>query len=208
MKHKEQNNQQDLLMPARMAMRNYVPPRGLISDIESSDVSVIIAIILYFIAREPTIGLTKLECYLILLDRKSCKETGRNLFNWRLNKRGRIGSFRKIIEFMIGKNFIFRKGAYQFYILTNASDILKVLQNILSNIKEWLELILSIWGNKTAQETLRDIQKGIWCGDNGIGVTLPIKPLKPFDLSDLHNVIDKNTLEHQRLEVQQTMKKK
>ena len=55
MKHKEQNNQQNLLMPARMAMRNYVPPRGLISDIESSDVSVIIAIILYFMpAGQPT----------------------------------------------------------------------------------------------------------------------------------------------------------
>ena len=117
---------------------------------------------------------------------------------------------------MINKSLIFRKGGHQLYILKVAVPILKKLPNMLNNIQEWLELILSNWGEKTAKDTLNDVQNGFWCVDNGndgngydgISMTLPIKPLQPFDLSGLHNVIDIRTFEHQQLEEQQAMKNK
>lgn len=77
-----------------------------------ADTGVIVLIILYFIENEPNICRSKLEYYLLLLDRKCFKQTDVLLFSWYL-KNGRIPNFKRFIEFMIReKAHIFQRQVF------------------------------------------------------------------------------------------------
>ena len=119
------------------------------------DTGVIILIILYFIEHEPKICRSKLEYYLLLLDRKCFLDRAVLLFNWSL-KNGRIRNFKRFIEFMIQKQLICLKGSYSFE-LTEAGKTLSRFYAELVNIKHWLDEILHDFKYKTAKQTEAEV---------------------------------------------------
>lgn len=116
-----------------------------------ADTGVIILVILYFIEKEPNICRSKLEYYLLLLDRKCFKETDVLLFSWYL-KKGRILNFKRFIESMIRKKLITFRGSNSFE-PTEASRDLGILFPELINIKHWLDEILRDFGLKNTPQT-------------------------------------------------------
>lgn len=114
------------------------------------DTGVIVLIILYFIDREERICRSKLEYYLLLLDKICFEKRGVLLFRWYL-RNGRIKNFRNFTEFMINKNLIFCNGNAYFQLTETGKDMGKFFAE-LSNIKPWLDEILKKWKNKTADQ--------------------------------------------------------
>ena len=190
-------NPRDKIQDAIVFMGNYRLPHGEVR-MDDEDTGVIVAIILYFIAREPSIGMTKLECYLILLDRLCETETGRHLFHWTLAKNGRIPRFKRLIDFMIDRGLIQRRGKYQFDILENAADIIKQLLKILKNILKCLDTILADWGGENAQYISKTVfgkgsAKKYFKIVEQKDATLPIVLGGARLIDTLHEAIDRNT---------------
>lgn len=121
-----------------------------------ADTGVIILIILYFIEHEPTICRSKLEYYLLLLDRKCFEQTDVLLFSWYL-KNGRIRNFKRFIEFMIRRKLISLKG-YSFE-LTKAGHDLGIFFPELINIKYWMDKLLRDFHLKNAKQTAAEAVK-------------------------------------------------
>ena len=141
-------------------MNNYCLPYGQVR-IANPETGVIVALILYIIAKEPTVNRTKLECYIILLNRMIKNATGSELFTWTLNSRGRIGNFSKFFEYMEGKGLIRPKGRSNFVIRnsSNARSILPQLEMILRNLLPYLSELLTKYENSTAGAMLEKIQR-------------------------------------------------
>ena len=139
-------------------MKDYCLPYGQVK-IANPDTGVITALILYFIAKEPTVNHTKLECYIILLNYIIKDATGIELFIWTLNSRGRIGNFKKFFDYMEGKGLIQPKGRFNFVIRNNANvrSILPQLETIFRNLLPYLSKLLNEYGNSTAGEMLNKI---------------------------------------------------
>ena len=114
------------------------------------DTGVIILIILYFIDKEKKICRSKLEYYLLLLDKMCFEKYGVPLFHWYL-RNGRIKNFRRFTEFMINKNLIFSNGNAYFQ-LTDTGKTMGRFFAELSNIKLCMDEILSKWIDKTADQ--------------------------------------------------------
>ena len=115
-----------------------------------ADTGVIILIILYFIEHEPNINRSKLEYYLLLLDRKCFEQQGVLLFLWYLEY-GRVQNFKKFIDFMISKNLIALKNKKYFELL-EAGKALSMLYTDLNDIEHWLQDILHDFGHKNAKQ--------------------------------------------------------
>ena len=115
-----------------------------------ADTGVIILIILYFIEHEPNINRSKLEYYLLLLDRKCFEQQGVLLFSWDLEY-GRVQNFKKFIDFMISKNLIALKNKKYFELL-EAGKALSMLYTDLNDIEHWLQDILHDFGHKNAKQ--------------------------------------------------------
>ena len=64
------------------------------------DTGVIVLLILYFIEKEPTISRSKLEYYILLLDRMCIEQKGELLFSWEL-KGGRITAEYSVLVLLI-----------------------------------------------------------------------------------------------------------
>ena len=105
------------------AMKDYCLPYGQVK-ITNPETGAIVALILYIIAREPTVNHTKLEYYIISLNRMIKDATGVELFTWTLNRRRRIGNFSRFFGYMEGREFIAPNGRSHFVILKGASNIL------------------------------------------------------------------------------------
>ena len=82
----------DYLTQVIEEMKDYCLPYGQVK-IANPDTGVIVALILYIIAKEPTVNHTKLECYIILLNYMIKDATGIELFTWTLNSNGRQGTY-------------------------------------------------------------------------------------------------------------------
>ena len=117
-------------------------------QVSSVDTGLIVLLLLYFIKAEPSITRTKLEYYILLLDRKCFEERKIILFNWCL-KGGRIKNFKKLIDFMIEKELISLKTNRSFFILEKGNE-LSVKYSMLANITGWMNEILNDWGDNTA----------------------------------------------------------
>lgn len=140
----------NLIGMASKHMEGYRLPDGEV-DISFPDTGVIVLIILYLIHQEPDITRTKLECYLLLLDRKCFDAKGVTLFNWEL-KNGKIRNFKSFIDFMVKKGLIAVKGNNRFEVLEPGLSLRNNFA-MLSNITFWIKEILSDWKGKTAKAT-------------------------------------------------------
>ena len=137
-------------------MKAYRLPYGQI-NIANPETGAIVALILYMIAMDKTIGRTKLECYTILLNRTIKVDTSRELFTWDLNKKGLISGFKKIFDHMIGQGLILRNGRSQFYILGGAKKIIPRLPVMLDRLLPYLNRLLEDYKGCTAREILEKI---------------------------------------------------
>lgn len=135
---------------------NYCLPYGQVR-IANPETGVIVALILYIIAKEPTVNHTKLECYIILLNRMVKDATDTELFTWHLNRGGRIGNFRHFFDYVEGKELIQQNGRSRFVILKGASNILPQLTMILRNLLPYLNRLLNRYGDYTAAAMLEEI---------------------------------------------------
>mgnify|MGYP007069909796 CR=1 FL=1 len=150
------SNPRNLIAPAMQSMKAYnVSVDGV--SIDATDIGVIIAIILYFIAKEPSICMTKLECYLIFLDKEAQDNTGNHLFHWSLTKSCRIKNFTKVIDFMVNKQLIARSYNRRFNLLKTVLSI-KDFPVMLVGIHKWLISIVNRYYFKSAGEMLIELK--------------------------------------------------
>ena len=107
-------------------MENYrfSPAEAAEVGMSPEDTGVIVFIILYLIEKEEKIGASKLEYYLLLLDRGYCNDMGILFFNWCLTKNGRIRNFKKFTEFMINRQLISSNGSAYFTLLDRGQALL------------------------------------------------------------------------------------
>ena len=150
----------DYLKQTIETMKDYCLPYGQVR-IANPETGVIVALILYIIAKEPTVNRTKLECYIILLKHIVRNATGSELFKWTLNRRGRISNFSRFFDYMEGMEIIKPKGRSNFVIRNNANvkNILPRLNLILRNLLPYLINLLNKYEDSTAGEMLKEIQK-------------------------------------------------
>ena len=144
----------DLLALCKERMKNH---RISHPDIDSSDTGAIIAIIMYFIAKEPSICRTKLECYILLLDRICVHKRKHHLFSWQLNEKGRIRDFKNFIDYMTKERLIYLRenSKYYFEFVKDTSDnIVGNFSLMLSNIIYWLNSILNVCKTMNSREML------------------------------------------------------
>ena len=129
-------------------------------DIDIEDTGAIVAIIMYFIAKEPSICTQKLECYLILLDRICVHRKGYHLFSWQLNEKGRIRYFRDFINSIQKQKLIYlrKNSKYYFEFVEGCADsIIAQFPLILSNVISWLNNILYVCKDMNSKEMLSRI---------------------------------------------------
>ena len=146
----------DYLTQVTEETKDYYLPYGQVK-IANPDTGVIVALILYIIAKEPTVNHTKLECYIILLNYMIKDATGIELFTWQLNNRRRIGNFRKFLDYMTSHGLIKLKGRSNLAILSGARNLLSKLPLILSNLLPYLSQLLTKYENYTAGAMLIEI---------------------------------------------------
>ena len=191
-------NPRDLLEMARALMSNYRLPHGA-SSIDSEDTGAMVAIIIYFIARDSKISMSKIEYYFIILDCEIYKQFGSHLFHWTLRNSYQIRDFRKVIDFMIFQGLILRKGK-SIRISTSSEEIIKNLRKMLQGILPVLEKIISEYRSNTAI----DMQKLLSVsGCDSFTQSSKPAPKTPKGAvpqthltATLHKVIDSHTSQH------------
>ena len=146
----------DYLNGAIEKMKDYCLPYGQVR-IANPETGAIVALILYIIAKEPTVNHTKLECYIISLNRMIKDATGVELFTWTLNRRRRIGNFSRFFGYMEGREFIAPNGRSHFVILKGASNILPRLTTMFRNLMPYLSRLLNKYEDDTATAMLKKI---------------------------------------------------
>lgn len=123
-------------------------------DIALTDTGVIVAMILYFLTEEPTACMTKLECYLLLLNKKYLDTSGEHLFIWRLSKSGRIRNFKKMIEHMKCMKLISNGGGSRLIVESGADGLRKNFGHMFDGVLGAMQEVLKIGREKTAKEML------------------------------------------------------
>ena len=148
------NEKNNLLALCKDRMKNR---RITHPDIDTEDTGAIVAIIMYFIAKEPSICMTKLECYLILLDRICVDKKKYHLFSWRLNEKGRIRDFKSFINSMKEQKLFYLRENSKYYfefVKDNADSIIDKFPLMLSNVISWLDSILNVCKDMNSREML------------------------------------------------------
>ena len=128
-------------------------------EIANSETGAIAAIMLYIINAEPKVSRTKLECYLILLNKIVKEATGKELFTWTLNKYKRISNFKCIFDNMLERGLLSENGSARFFIPRVGWNVVQGLPIMLDNLLPYLDKLLARYDDYTAGEMLKEIQK-------------------------------------------------
>jgi len=147
----------DYLKRAIFAMSAYCVSDEQV-NIANSETGAIAAIMLYIINAEPKVSRTKLECYLILLDRLVKEDTGKELFTWTLNKYRRISNFKFVFKHMIECGILSENGSARFFVSSKAWKIIQGLPIMLDDILPYLDKLLARYDDYTAGEMLKEIK--------------------------------------------------
>ena len=136
-------------------MKDYCLPNN-VGDIPDYDTGVIIVIIIYFIARDHSLCMTKLNGYIALLDMQIKADTGEHLFRLNTDSRGLIRDFRLIINHMIALNLISPRSNHQYNLLKDVLNI-KYFPHMLLRIKMWLDKVINDYIYMTAEQLVEYI---------------------------------------------------
>lgn len=149
----------ELIVPViEQTQDDYELPYGAV-EMPQAETAVITAIILYFIKKESKIGITKLESYIIMLDKMCFEETGRRLFTYRLTY-GPYGyyiqNFRAFLDFIEEKQLLTKRRKY--YAKRKYRIDFTAHQEIPEEIfpeqmREWMNRILLVWRGAGADHT-------------------------------------------------------
>lgn len=126
-------------------------------EIANSETGAIAAIMLYIINAEPKVSRTKLECYLILLNKLIKEATGKELFSWTLNKYRRISNFKFVFKHMIECGLLSENGSARFFVSSKAWNIVQGLHIMLDDLLPYLDKLLARYDDYTAGEMLKEI---------------------------------------------------
>ena len=148
----------NLIKRAVVSMNDYRLPEGQVG-MASPETGVVVAVILYILYNEPKAVRTKLECYIILLDRMVKEATGEGLFTLELNSKGRISNFKRIFDFMLKKGLLSPSGTARFFMTELAVEIIKRLGIVLGKLVPYVEKLLVNYDYLTAGEMLTEISK-------------------------------------------------
>ncbi len=149
-------NLNTVLNRARKYLSKYCLHYGEVRNVMHQDTGVVIGLIVYFIANEPTINRTKLEAYILLLNTICALAYGKTFFSCSLNTNGRIGNFKKFIDDMKVQELIIHQENNTYGLCTNSSWIIAHSTNIFDGIVNILTGILGTWGHKNGRQTLED----------------------------------------------------
>ena len=140
----------------------YQLPPGYV-EIPLEETAVISAVILYFIQEEPKIGITKLESYIILLDKLCLDEKGRRLFSYKLTY-GPFGyyiqNFRAFLDFLQDRGILSKKREYytrRKYRMDFTSHREITAEIFPSIMLDWMNRILVAWRGAGADHTKRSM---------------------------------------------------
>ena len=198
----QENNRNDsrlnnFLTVARQCMNDYCLSPD-VTRIYIPDTGVIVALLLYFIAREHSICMTKLNGYIVLLDMKIHADTGEHLFQLDLDSTGLIRDFRMFIEHMINKNLISRRSNHQYNLLRDVLNI-KKFPLMFADIYKWLNEVVNDCVFMTAQQLLEYLKS---LQQNNNSSTTNVKQRKNKNIanaiSNVNSVIRQNVLDFER----------
>ena len=153
---KEDSRLNNCLTVARQCMKDYCLSPD-VTRIYIPDTGVIVALILYFIARDYSVCMTKLNGYIVLLDRVIKDNTGEHLFHLDLDGKGLIRNFKYFIEYMINKKLISRRSNHQFNLLRDVLNI-KEFPSMFYSIREWLDNVVNDCIFMSAQQLLEHLK--------------------------------------------------
>lgn len=138
----------------------YQLPPGTV-EMPREETAVISAVILYFINGEPKIGITKLESYIILLDKMCLDTTGRRLFSYKLTY-GPFGyyiqNFRVFLDFLQEKGILTKRREYytrRKYRMDFTAHVEITDEIFPSMMLDWMNGILLTWSGAGADHTKR-----------------------------------------------------
>ena len=210
---KNQYLSKNILGMARKFMKSYCLPDNKV-NMDNADTGVIVALILYFIAKKSNANRIKLECYTVLLDAICFMHTGKRLFDFVLNDNCKISNFKNFFQFMIDKNLLLENGNTKFYILNGeAPNIFKYISSngIFISIESWLNDILNKYNNRSIDE-ITGLVKNIGIidcsNDNNVKeknriskiisdfFDVALTPLNKIALNNINQTIDKHTAEN------------
>ena len=140
----------------------YQLPPGAV-EMPREETAAIVAAILYFINEEPKIGITKLEYYIILLDKMCFDDTGKRLFSYRLTY-GPFGyyiqNFRAFLDFIEDKKILSKRKKYytrRKYRIDFTAHHEVPDELFPDNMLDWMDTILFAWRGAGAEHTKRGI---------------------------------------------------
>ena len=144
----------------------YKLPRGA-ADAPRLESAAIVAIILYFIEKDPSLGITKLQHYIIMLDTICFQEQRERLFGYRLLEGYHglyIRNFRDFLDFLQSKGLVqIQKKHYDEerfkYVYTPEYHIEPGI--IPEPLLTWMHYVLSTWRGVGADQTKREIESQI-----------------------------------------------
>ena len=148
------NKPHDLISSASALTGGYMYRHNKEMDIALTDTGVIVAMILYFLTEEPNASMTKLECYLLLLNKKYLDASGEHLFLWKLSKSGRIRNFKKMIEHMVSLKVISHGGGSLLIVERGADGLKKNFKYMFDGVLGAMKDVLKVGMKKTAKEML------------------------------------------------------
>ena len=153
----------DILLPLIERTREeYQLPPGYV-EMPREETAVISAVILYFIQEEPKIGITKLESYIILLDKLCLDEKGRRLFSYKLTY-GPFGyyiqNFRVFLDYLQEKGILSKRREYytrRKYRMDFTAHHEVTAEMFPSIMLDWMNRILVAWRGAGADHTKRSM---------------------------------------------------
>lgn len=153
----------EILIPViEKTRREYQLPPGAI-EMPIEETAVISAVLLYFIQEEPKIGITKLESYIIMLDKLCLDEKGRRLFSYKLTY-GPFGyyiqNFRVFLDYLQEKGILTKRREYyarKKYRMDFTAHVEITAEIFPSVMLDWMNRILTAWHGAGADHTKRSI---------------------------------------------------
>ena len=141
----------NLLQSVSLAMKQKgycLPPE--VQGVHTNDTGAVIAVVLYFIMKEPKINKKKIKCYLLLLNR-ICQYKGKgDIFRWELDEHFIQKFIDALIDFMKKRKLIRLSGnsKSQLVVYEVPTFFTEILPLIPPNVVYWLNTMLNVCKNK------------------------------------------------------------
>lgn len=146
-------NPNGLIGMASKFMSNYQLPDGVVKT-RPKDTGVIVLVALYMMDKDKKVSRTKLEGYMIILNKLCLKKHNIVLFDWDMQGR-HIRNINTVTNFMLRKGLIQLKNRSYFELAEAGKDLTSCFATLI-NIRKWLDDMLKDYKEKTGEQTLAE----------------------------------------------------